>query len=90
MQKPRKKPKLVTLNAPSTAKPKGKEKTFNREIIPIPANADDDNVDLSDQDLELLEEHGSAANFLTTLDKSALARYGLFKVSSPMVNLLHF
>ncbi|KAF7294963.1 Nucleolar complex-associated protein 3 [Mycena indigotica] len=52
---------------------KDKEKPSERTTIPIPAAADSD-VDLSDQDLEFLDEYGGATSFLTTLDKSGIAR----------------
>lgn len=76
-QKPSKKQKLSTaLNASNTPKVvKGKEKAFNRETIPIPVNEEENGeVELSDQDLQLFEEHGPAANFLTTMDKKAITR----------------
>ncbi|OBZ75212.1 Nucleolar complex protein 3 [Grifola frondosa] len=54
-------------------KAKGKEKASDRLIIPIPTQGDDD-VELSENDLEVLEEFGSAATFLNRLDEKGIAR----------------
>ncbi|GLB34987.1 putative nucleolar complex-associated protein 3 [Lyophyllum shimeji] len=55
-------------------KEKGKEKAADREIIPIPEVGHEDDVELSDQDLEVLEEYGGAASFLTSLDRKGISR----------------
>ncbi|KZT11382.1 nucleolar complex-associated protein 3 [Laetiporus sulphureus 93-53] len=56
----------------SKVKSKGKERAADRETIPIPANEDD--VELSEDDLDMLEEYGSAVAFLSTLDEKGIAR----------------
>ena len=58
----------------STAKPKakGKEKAADRATIPIPTY--DDDVELSDEDLEAFEEFGDAIGFLSKLDEKGIAR----------------
>ncbi|KAG6854309.1 hypothetical protein C0991_008204 [Blastosporella zonata] len=43
-------------------KEKGKEKLADRGTIPIPEDDNVDDIDLSDQDLEVLEEYGGAAS----------------------------
>ncbi|KAJ6502583.1 nucleolar complex-associated protein-domain-containing protein [Mycena sanguinolenta] len=55
-------------------KEKGKEKAADRGTIPIPAYADEEDLELSDQDLEVLEEYGGAASFLNSLDQTAISR----------------
>ncbi|KAF7338322.1 Nucleolar complex-associated protein 3 [Mycena venus] len=55
-------------------KEKGKEKAADRGTIPIPSYASDEELDLSDQDLEVLEEYGGAASFLNSLDQTAISR----------------
>ncbi|THH01412.1 hypothetical protein EW026_g1281 [Hermanssonia centrifuga] len=54
-------------------KAKGKDKAADRGIIPIPAVIEED-VELSDEDLDLLEEYGNAASFLNRLDEKGIAR----------------
>lgn len=51
-----------------------KDKAADRGTIPIPS-ADDDNVDVSDQDLAVLAEFGEAVNFLNKLDRNGIMRY---------------
>jgi hypothetical protein len=51
-----------------------KDKAADRGTIPIPS-ADDDNVDVSDQDLAVLAEFGGAVNFLNKLDRNGIMRY---------------
>ncbi|KAG6890726.1 hypothetical protein C0995_005099 [Termitomyces sp. Mi166 len=59
---------------PTKLKENGKEKLSDRGTIPIP-NADDaDDIDLSDQDLDVFKEYGGAASFLTSLDKKGITR----------------
>ncbi|KAF8212271.1 nucleolar complex-associated protein-domain-containing protein [Mycena galopus ATCC 62051] len=56
-------------------KEKGKEKAADRGTIPIPSHAEDEEeLELSDQDLEVLEEYGGAASFLNSLDQTAISR----------------
>ena len=61
-----------------SAKPKGKgkEKAADRATIPIPTH--DDDVDLSDEDLEAFEEFGDAIGFLSKLDEKGIARCVIF------------
>lgn len=49
---------------------------MDRGFIPIPVGEDPD--DLSDQDMEVLEEFGDAAGFLTRLDEKGLSRCALW------------
>ena len=56
----------------STAK--GKERASDKPTIPIPTGLDADDIPLSDQDLNLLEEYGEAAGFLDGLDYKGIAR----------------
>lgn len=55
-------------------KVKGKEKAFDRKYIPIPTapTSDDDDVEVSDQDLAILE----GASFLRHLDQKDITTYG--------------
>ncbi|EPT05997.1 hypothetical protein FOMPIDRAFT_1026864 [Fomitopsis schrenkii] len=63
----------IDAKKPSTKpKAKGKEKAADRETIPIPAF--DDDADLSDEDLDALEEFGDAIGFLSKLDEKGIAR----------------
>ncbi|KAI0695905.1 nucleolar complex-associated protein-domain-containing protein [Cytidiella melzeri] len=55
------------------AKAKGKQRAADRGTIPIPISNHDD-VDLSDEDMDVLEEFGDAAAFLSTLDEKGIAR----------------
>ncbi|KAF8163270.1 nucleolar complex-associated protein-domain-containing protein [Crassisporium funariophilum] len=52
---------------------KGKDKAADRGIIPIP-NMNDDDIDLSDQDMDMLGDFGEAASFLNKLDRNGLMR----------------
>lgn len=53
-----------------------KDKAADRGIIPIPsANDDNVEVDVSDQDLAVLEEFGESVNFLNKLDRNGIMRY---------------
>ncbi|KAI0798067.1 nucleolar complex-associated protein 3 [Abortiporus biennis] len=75
-QGPSKKRKLSTTHGEETkkkAKSKGKDRLADRGIIPIPVR-DDDEVELSDQDIEFFEEHGGAAGFLKSLDEKGISR----------------
>ncbi|KAL1744529.1 nucleolar complex-associated protein-domain-containing protein [Schizophyllum fasciatum] len=60
---------------------KGKEKApkkvkaSERKTVPLPPTADDDSDgDVSEEDLELLDDYGQAASFLTALDPKAISR----------------
>ncbi|KAJ6596856.1 nucleolar complex-associated protein-domain-containing protein [Mycena vulgaris] len=55
-------------------KEKGKEKAADRGTIPIPSYESDGELDLSDQDLDVLEEYGGAASFLNALDQTGISR----------------
>ncbi|TFY66421.1 hypothetical protein EVG20_g4670 [Dentipellis fragilis] len=55
-------------------KPKGKERASQRPTIPIPNQGDGYELELSDQDLDLLEEYGTQASFLGRLDEKGIAR----------------
>jgi hypothetical protein len=50
-----------------------KEKYADRGFIPVPVDNDDD-VDLSDEDVGMLEEFGGSMGFLTKLDKKGIMR----------------
>jgi hypothetical protein len=57
-------------------KAKGKERAFERPTIPIPGadNGDDeDDAELSDEDLAFYEENGGG-EFLVSLDKKGISR----------------
>ncbi|KAF9053640.1 NOC3p-domain-containing protein [Hymenopellis radicata] len=53
---------------------KGKDKAADRPVIPIPVADDDDDSNLSEQDLDLLENYGVGAGFLKSLDQDGIAR----------------
>ncbi|KAF8894583.1 nucleolar complex-associated protein 3 [Infundibulicybe gibba] len=57
----------------AATKPKDKEKASERRTIPIP-NVDDEDVLVSDQDLDVLETYGGAASFLNALDHKGISR----------------
>ncbi|TFK42615.1 nucleolar complex-associated protein-domain-containing protein [Crucibulum laeve] len=50
------------------------EKAADRGIIPIPSLENQQDVDLSDQDMEVLQEFGQAASFLERLDHKGIMR----------------
>ena len=75
LQRPSKKRKVAEDGQPSKSKSKGKERAFDRPTIPIPNQGDEDAVELSEDDLNLLEEYGGAASFLRSLDEKGIARY---------------
>ncbi|KAL6300168.1 nucleolar complex-associated protein-domain-containing protein [Sparassis latifolia] len=58
----------------SKAKGKGKEKAMDRGIIPIPVLGNDEDMELSDEDVDMLEEYGSAVAFLDRLDEKGITR----------------
>jgi len=51
-----------------------KEKAADRGIIPIPNLNNDEDTDISDQDIGLLSEFGEAAGFLKSLDRKGIMR----------------
>jgi hypothetical protein len=53
---------------------KGKERASEKPTIQLPTYFNDDDMPLSDQDLNLLDEYGEAAGFLDTLDHKGIAR----------------
>ncbi|KAF5365756.1 hypothetical protein D9758_003308 [Tetrapyrgos nigripes] len=55
-------------------KSKGKEKAADRGTIPIPNADDDEDIQLSDQDLEFFQDHGQSAQFLDNLDRKGISR----------------
>ncbi|PPQ78071.1 hypothetical protein CVT25_015605 [Psilocybe cyanescens] len=65
--------KHKSMKTSSKAKEVKKEKAADRGIIPIP-NMNDDDVDVSDQDMEVLAEFGGAATFLHSLDQKGIMR----------------
>lgn len=64
----------VAAGTPKHPAAKGKERASEKPTIPIPTYFNDDDVPLSDQDLNLLEEYGAAVGFLDTLDHKGIAR----------------
>ncbi|KAH9854145.1 nucleolar complex-associated protein 3 [Lenzites betulinus] len=73
-QRPSKKRKVAEDGKPAKAKAKGKERAFDQPTIPIPTRADEEDVELSDDDLGMLDEYGGAVSFLKTLDEKGIAR----------------
>ena len=78
-QGPSKKRKIThTKSSQSEGKSKAKAKVAKKEraseqtTIPIPDQGDE--FELSDQDLELVNEYGTAASFLGSLDEKGIAR----------------
>ncbi|TFK29907.1 nucleolar complex-associated protein 3 [Coprinopsis marcescibilis] len=61
----------VKKNAKSGVK---KDKLADRGVIPIPVDDNDEDVNLSDNDMELLNEFGGSVGFLQTLDKKGIMR----------------
>ncbi|TFK54919.1 nucleolar complex-associated protein 3 [Heliocybe sulcata] len=54
-------------------KSKGKERAYEREVVEIPGALDED-VEISDEDLEFLDEYVEATKFLGSIDPKALGR----------------
>lgn len=72
LQGPSKKRKIAsTKNYPI----KPKEKAAHKATIPIPNDDSAGEIELSDQDLELLETYGNAVSFLDNLDQKGIARF---------------
>ncbi|KAI0374803.1 nucleolar complex-associated protein 3 [Pilatotrama ljubarskyi] len=74
VQRPTKKRKVAEDGKPAKAKTKGKERAWDKPTIEIPNQGNEDDVELSDEDLDLLEEYGPAVSFLKTLDEKGIAR----------------
>lgn len=55
-------------------KAKQKEKAPKRLLIPIPAQDDDQDTDVPNDDLGVLDEYGDAVMFLDRLDYTGIAR----------------
>jgi nucleolar complex protein 3 len=53
---------------------KGKDHAFQRPFIPIPAGIEEEDIELSDQDLDLVDDLGAGPKFLTNLDAAAIAK----------------
>jgi len=77
IQPPSKKRKVAPKETGKTTKAKGKQRAFERSIIPIPERAEDneDEEILSDQDVDFFAEHAGAGGFLQNLDRDGLARF---------------
>ncbi|KAI0646969.1 nucleolar complex-associated protein 3 [Trametes meyenii] len=73
-QRPAKKRKVAEDGKPAKAKAKGKERASDKPTISIPTQGDEDDAELSGDDLELLEEYGTSVSFLRTLDEKGIAR----------------
>lgn len=74
IQRPSKKRKVADDGKSAKAKVKGKDRASDKPTIEIPNRGDEDDVELSDDDLELLQEYGGAVSFLTALDEKGIAR----------------
>ncbi|PIL23912.1 hypothetical protein GSI_13663 [Ganoderma sinense ZZ0214-1] len=74
VRRPSKKRKVSDEDKPAKTKSKGKEKAFDRTTIPIPNQTNEDDLDLSADDMGMLEEYGSAVSFLRSLDEKGIAR----------------
>ncbi|KAI0721691.1 nucleolar complex-associated protein 3 [Cerioporus squamosus] len=85
-QRPSKKRKLADDGKAAKSKTKGKERASDRATIPIPNQGDEDDVELSDDDLGMLDEFGGAVSFLRTLDEKGIARS---KKETERLHLLH-
>ncbi|OJT15869.1 Nucleolar complex protein 3 -like protein [Trametes pubescens] len=73
-QRPSKKRKVADDGKSAKAKVKGKDRASDKPTIEIPTRGDEDDVELSEDDLELLQEYGGAVSFLTALDEKGIAR----------------
>ncbi|KAI1795955.1 nucleolar complex-associated protein 3 [Ganoderma leucocontextum] len=73
-QRPLKKRKVAEDGKPAKTKTKGKERAFDRATIPIPTQVNEDDLDLSEDDMGMLEEYGGAVSFLHSLDEKGIAR----------------
>lgn len=75
----RHKPNLNSKKKVSAKLPKAADRGF----IPIPADADENNDALSEQDEDVLDVYGNSVAFLDKLDRNGLTRY-----SSPLPSIL--
>ncbi|KAF8256421.1 nucleolar complex-associated protein-domain-containing protein [Lactarius quietus] len=79
-QRPSKRSKVVTppnasVKPTKIAKSKGKARAFDRTIIEVPAGGrDSEDSGLEDEDLGVIEEFGTGASFLQTLDEKGISR----------------
>ncbi|TBU65922.1 nucleolar complex-associated protein 3 [Dichomitus squalens] len=73
-QRPSKKRKVAGDSHSSKTKTKGKERAFDRPTIPIPNSGGEEDVELSEDDVDMLEEYGGAVSFLRSLDEKGIAR----------------
>ncbi|EPQ58153.1 nucleolar complex-associated protein 3 [Gloeophyllum trabeum ATCC 11539] len=79
---PSKKPKLAkgsksgskNVAGKGKDKGKGKERAYERDVVEIPAALEDAEAELSEEDLELLNEYADNAKFLSSLDPKAIGR----------------
>ncbi|VDC06574.1 unnamed protein product [Peniophora sp. CBMAI 1063] len=55
-------------------KSKGKDHAYDRPTIEIPQRRDGGDSDLSEEDMEMVDEYGSGLQFLTALDEKGIAR----------------
>ena len=53
---------------------KSKEKASDKKTIPIPSRDDDEDSELSAQDVDFFEEYGGSVNFLENLDQNGISR----------------
>lgn len=86
--------KQKNVKGSANGKGKEKEKEPKRERladsgkIPIP-HLQDDNVELSDQDMEMLEEFGGGASFLNKLDRNGIMRCERYSMSFASLLIRH-
>ncbi|KZT26233.1 nucleolar complex-associated protein 3 [Neolentinus lepideus HHB14362 ss-1] len=55
-------------------KSKGKERAYERDEVAIPGTLNDDDLEISDEDLEFFDEYTDGTKFLGSLDPKALSR----------------
>jgi len=55
-------------------KSRGKQKAADKDTIPIPNADDEEEADISDQDLESFQQFGQSAHFLGILDRKGISR----------------
>lgn len=70
-------------------KEKEKEKAAKKVTIAIPGQ-DDEDVDLSDQDLDVLEAFGNGASFLKQLDRKGISRWAPVQLSTADLSMLYY
>jgi hypothetical protein len=72
--KRRKLSKSVNIKGSQTSGGRGKVKAADRGIIPLPSLDNTNEIELSDEDLEVFKAYGGAATFLDHLDQTEVAR----------------